>query len=184
MAARVHFPTFGERPERQKKPKVIVKEVGRGSVFETTIANVQDADTALLAKIRVLEVKRRVLGDTGPHLVKMPTAQRVFEYRHGFACVLDLPWNRREPILNLVPAATLFQRLLESSEGSGGGGRSFLLWLINVKAQELADSRRFRSRCGVALDPWRDRQERGRSPDRRRQDPAPVRRTGLRMALR
>lgn len=98
VAARVHFPTFGERPERQKKPKVIVKELGRVGVFETTIANLQDADTALLAKIRVLEVKLRVLGDTGPHLVKMPTAQRVFEYRHGFACVLDLPRNRREPI--------------------------------------------------------------------------------------
>jgi hypothetical protein len=35
------------------------------------------------------------------HLLKMPSAKDVFEYRRGFARVLDLPYNRQELIINL-----------------------------------------------------------------------------------
>jgi hypothetical protein len=50
----------------------------------------------------------------------MPSAKDVFEYRRGFARVLDLPYNRQELIINLAPAATLFKKLVESSEGYSG----------------------------------------------------------------
>ncbi len=150
---RVRFPSDEEWIDRQKKRKVIVKQLGRG-VSETTIPDSQDADTALLAKIRVPEedapdvdtfeasriieqlsqaevddvaqvgdgfrVALRVLGGTVAHLLKMPSAKDVFEYRRGFARVLDLPYNRQELTINLAPAATLFKKLLESSEDYAG----------------------------------------------------------------
>jgi hypothetical protein len=150
---RVRFPTDEEWIDRQKKRKVIVKQLGRG-VSETTIPDSAEADAALLAKIRVLEenapevdafeasriieqlsqaevddvvqigdsfrVTLRVLGGTVEHILKMPSAKDAFEYRRGFARVLDLPYNRQELIINLAPAATLFKKLLESSEGYSG----------------------------------------------------------------
>ncbi len=150
---RVRFPTDEEWIERQKKRKVIVKQLGRG-VSETTIPDSQDADAALLAKIRFPEenapevdafeasriieqlsqaevddvvqtgdgfrVTLRVLGGTVAHTLKMPSAKDVFEYRRGFARVLDLPYNRQELIINLTPAAALFKKLLESFEGYSG----------------------------------------------------------------
>jgi hypothetical protein len=51
---RVRFPTDDEWLDRQKKRKVIVRQLGRG-VSETTIPDSQDADAALLAKIRMPE---------------------------------------------------------------------------------------------------------------------------------
>ena len=50
----VRFPTDEEWIDRQKKRKVIVKQLGRG-VSETTIPDSAEADAALLAKIRVPE---------------------------------------------------------------------------------------------------------------------------------
>jgi hypothetical protein len=150
---RVRFPTDEEWIERQRKRKVIVKQLGRG-VSETTIPDSQDVDGALLAKIRVGEdegpvvdpfeasrvieqlsqaevddvasigdgfrVTLRVLGGTVTHELRMPSAKDVFEYRRGFARVLDLPYNRQELVINLAPAATLFKKLIQSSEGYAG----------------------------------------------------------------
>jgi hypothetical protein len=147
---RVRFPTDEEWIDRQRKRKVIVKQLGRG-VSETTIPDSQDVDGALLAKIRVGEdegpvvdpfeasrvieqlsqaevddvasigdgfrVTLRVLGGTVAHELRMPSAKDVFEYRRGFARVLDLPYNRQELVINLAPAATLFNKLIQSSEG-------------------------------------------------------------------
>jgi hypothetical protein len=48
---RVRFPTDAEWTERQRRRKVIIKQLGRG-VSETTVANAEDGDAALLAKIR------------------------------------------------------------------------------------------------------------------------------------
>jgi len=39
-------------------------------------------------------VTMRVLGGTASHVLRMPSAKDVFEYRRGFARVLDLPYNR------------------------------------------------------------------------------------------
>jgi len=65
-------------------------------------------------------VTLRVLGGTVNHTLRMPSAKDAFEYRRGFARVLDLPYNRQELIINLAPAAALFKKLLESSEGYAG----------------------------------------------------------------
>jgi hypothetical protein len=150
---RVRFPTDEEWIDRQRKRKVIVKQLGRG-VSETTIPDAQDVDGALLAKIRVGEddgpvvdpfeasrvieqlsqaevddvassgdgfrVTLRVLGGTVAHELRMPSAKDVFEYRRGFARVLDLPYNRQELVINLAPAATLFKKLIQSSDGYAG----------------------------------------------------------------
>ena len=149
---RVRFPSDEDWIERQRRRKVIIKQLGRG-VSETIIGNSEDTDAALLAKIRVDEdgpdvdpfeasriieqlsqadvddvaqegdvfrVTLRVLGGTVTHLLKMPSAKDVFEYRRGFARVLDLPYNRQELTINLGPAGALFKKLLESSEGYSG----------------------------------------------------------------
>ncbi len=150
---RVRFPNDEEWIERQRKRKVIVKQLGRG-VSETTIPNSEDADAALLTKIRVPEenapevdafeasrvieqlsqaevddvvqagdafrVTLRVLGGSVTHLLKMPSAKDVFEYRRGFARVLDLPYNRQELIINLAPAGALYKRLAQTAEGYAG----------------------------------------------------------------
>ena len=65
-------------------------------------------------------VTLRVLGGTVTHLLKMPSAKDVFEYRRGFARVLDLPYNRQELIINLAPAGALFTRLAQTAEGYAG----------------------------------------------------------------
>ncbi len=150
---RVRFPTDEEWIERQRRRKVIVKQLGRG-ISETTIPNSEDADAALLAKIRVaepdapevdpfeasrvieqlgqaevddvvqvgdgFEVTLRVLGGTVTHSLRMPSAKDVFDYRRGFARVLDLPYNRQELIINLAPAGTLYKRLAEAADGYAG----------------------------------------------------------------
>jgi hypothetical protein len=150
---RVRFPTDEEWIARQRRRKVIVKQLGRG-ISETTIPNSEDADAALLAKIRVaepdapevdpfeasrvieqlgqaevddviqvgdgFEVTLRVLGGTVTHSLRMPSAKDVFEYRRGFARVLDLPYNRQELIINLAPAGALYKRLVQGAEGYAG----------------------------------------------------------------
>ena len=51
---RVRFPSDDEWAERQRRRKVIVKQLGRG-ISETTIQNGEEIDAALLAKIRTEE---------------------------------------------------------------------------------------------------------------------------------
>jgi hypothetical protein len=145
---RVRFPSDDEWIDRQKKRKVIIKQLGHG-VSETIIGNSEDTDAALLAKIRaedgpevdpfeasrvieqlsqadvddvaqegdVFRVALRVLGGTVTHLLKMPSAKDVFEYRRGFARVLDLPYNRQELTINLGAAGTLYKKLVAGTEG-------------------------------------------------------------------
>jgi hypothetical protein len=152
-AIRVRFPTDDEWIDRQKKRKVIVKQLGRG-VSETTIPDSAEADAALLAKIRIADedaagvdafeasriieqlnqadvddvvqegdgfrVTMRVLGGTVTHVLRMPSAKDVFEYRRGFARVLDLPYNRQELTINLTAAGALYKKLVTTTEGYGG----------------------------------------------------------------
>lgn len=148
---RVRFPTDEEWAERQRRRKVIIKQLGRG-VSETTVANAEDGDAALLAKIRdgeepavdpfeasriidqlsqadvddvaqtgdAFRVSIRVLGGVTAHVLKMPSAKDVFEYRRGFARILDLPFNRQELTINLAAAGTLYKRLSQGAEGYAG----------------------------------------------------------------
>ena len=150
---RVRFPTDEEWTERQRRRKVIIKQLGRG-VSETTVPTSEDLDAALLAKIRLPEerapevdafeasriieqlsqaevddaeqagdsfrVTLRVLGGTVTHLLKMPSAKDVLEYRRGFARVLDLPYNRQELTINLAAAGALYKKLVTATEGYAG----------------------------------------------------------------
>jgi hypothetical protein len=152
-AIRVRFPSDEEWIERQRRRKVIIKQLGRG-VSETIIGQAEDADAALLAKVRLPEenapevdpfeasriieqlsqadvddvtqegdafrVTLRVLGATVTHLLKMPSAKDVFEYRRSFARVLDLPYNRQELTINLAAAGALYKKLVTATEGYTG----------------------------------------------------------------
>jgi hypothetical protein len=148
---KVRFPSDYEWIERQRRRKVTIKQLGRG-VSETIIANGEDVDAALLAKIRegdepevdpfeavkVIEqlslaevddvtpeansfrVQLRVLGAVTTHVLKMPSAKDVFEYRRSFARVLDLPYNRQELTINIAAAAALYKKLATTTEGYVG----------------------------------------------------------------
>ena len=152
---RVRFPSDDEWTARQRRRKVLVKQLGRG-ISETTVANGEDVDAALLAAIqekpkdgdapeidpfeamKVIEqlslaevddvvpdgdsfkVTLRVLGATTVHLLKMPSAKDVFEYRRGFARLLDMPFGRQEVTINIASAAALYKKLVTSTEGYVG----------------------------------------------------------------
>ena len=66
------------------------------------------------------QVTLRVLGATTMHLLKMPSAKDVYQYRRGFARVLDLPFNRQELTINVRAAGDLYKKLLEGTEGYTG----------------------------------------------------------------
>lgn len=51
---RVRFPSDDEWAERQRRRKVLIKQLGRGA-SETTVVNPEEVDAALLAKIRTEE---------------------------------------------------------------------------------------------------------------------------------
>ena len=148
---RVRFPTDEEWIERQRRRKIIIKQLGRG-VSETTIPNAEEVDAALFRKIRIDEgeevdayeasriieqlsqaevddvvaeagafrVVLRVPGGTTVHLLRMPSAKDVIEYRRNFARILDLPFNRQELTVNLAAAAELYRKLCQSTEGYAG----------------------------------------------------------------
>jgi hypothetical protein len=54
------------------------------------------------------KVVLRVLGGTVTHLLKIPSAKDVFNYRRGFARVVELPYNRQEITINLRAAPPPF----------------------------------------------------------------------------
>jgi hypothetical protein len=148
---KVRFPTDEEWTERQRRRKIIVRQLGRG-ISETVIPNSEDVDAVLFAKIRVGEgpevdpfeasriieqlsqvdvddvvteagafrVSMRVPGGLTAHVVRMPSAKDVIEYRRGFARVLDLPFNKQELTVNLGAAGALYQKLTQSTEGYAG----------------------------------------------------------------
>ena len=150
---RLRFPSDDEWTERQRRRKVIIKQLGRG-ISETVVPNSEDVDAALLAKIRAEEqdaadidpfeasrvieqlsqaevddvtqtgdafrITLRVLGGTVAHVLAMPSAKDVFEYRRAFARILDLPFNKQELTINLAAAGALYKKLARSAEGYAG----------------------------------------------------------------
>jgi hypothetical protein len=148
---RVRFPTDDEWAERQRRRKIIVKQLGR-QMSETTVPHNEEIDAALLAKVRtedspevdafeaqkVIEqlatcdvddvlmagnafrVSLRVLGGMTAHVIKMPSAKDVNQYRTGFARVLDLPFGRQELTLNVRAAGDLYKKLIDTTEGYAG----------------------------------------------------------------
>ena len=62
-------------------------------------------------------VSLRVPGGLTTHLLRMPSAKDVIEYRRGFARVVDLPFNKQELTINLAAAGALCQKLAQGTEG-------------------------------------------------------------------
>ena len=148
---RVRFPNDDEWIERQRRRKVIVKQLGRG-MSETIVPDSAESDAALLAKIRLddggpvdpyeasividrlsqadvdeverdgpnVRVKLRTVTGEVTHLLQIPSARDVIEYRRSFARVVDLPYNRQEITINLAPAAQLWDKLAQSTDGYSG----------------------------------------------------------------
>jgi hypothetical protein len=161
---RVRFPSDEDWSERQRRRKVLIKQLGRGT-SETTVPSSEEVDAALLAKIRsedgpevdafeasriieqlsqaevddvvqagdAFRVSLRVLGGTVTHLLKTPSAKDVFDYRRGFARVLDLPYNRQELTINLAVAGALYKKLIAATEGYAGEA-SIIHQAVAVKA--------------------------------------------------
>ena len=50
----------------------------------------------------------------------MPSAKDVNAYRHGFARVLDLPFNRQKLTINVRAAGDLYKKLIDATEGYVG----------------------------------------------------------------
>src|SRR3989338_1470114 len=150
-AVTVRFPTDEEWTERQRRRKIIIKQLGRG-ISETVIPGSEEADAELLAKLRVgdgpevdgfeatrileqlsqadvddalqeagaFRVLVRVPGGLTAHVLRMPSAKDVIEYRRAFARILDLPFNKQELTVNLSAAGALYGKLCQQSEGYAG----------------------------------------------------------------
>lgn len=148
---RVRWPSDEEWIERQRKRKVVVKQLGRG-MSETLVPDSAESDAALLAKIRLddggpvdpyeasividrlsqadvdeveregqnVRVKLRTVAGEVTHLLQIPSARDVIEYRRSFARVVDLPYNRQEITINLAPAGQLWGKLAQSTDGYSG----------------------------------------------------------------
>jgi hypothetical protein len=148
---RVRWPSDEEWVDRQRRRKVIVKQLGRG-MSETIVPDSAESDAALLAKIRLDEggpvdpyeasividrlsqadvdeverdgpnvrVKLRTVAGEVMHLLQIPSARDVIEYRRSFARVVDLPYNRQEITINLSPAGQLWDKLAQSTDGYSG----------------------------------------------------------------
>jgi hypothetical protein len=148
---KVRFPTDEEWTERQRRRKIIIRQLGRG-ISETVIPSSEEVDAALFAKLRIEEgpevdafeasriieqlsqaevddvvpeagafrVNLRVPGGLTAHLLRMPSAKDVIEYRRSFARVLDLPFNKQELTINLAAAGALYQKLTQGTEGYAG----------------------------------------------------------------
>ncbi len=147
---RVRFPSDEEWIERQRRRKVLIKDLGR-NVRETTMPGGEDVDAALLAKIReegpevdpfeaskIIEelsycvvddvvpvtdgyrISLRVPGAVTVMLLRMPSQKDITEYRRGFARLLDLPFGRQELTLNLRVAGDLYKKLVLAAEGYAG----------------------------------------------------------------
>lgn len=149
-AIRVRFPTDEEWIERQRRRKLVIKHLGRGITETIVSGEEADAELLAkirqgdgsevdpyeasriieqLAQADVDEVARegdafrvvlRVPGGTTAHLLRMPSAKDVIEYRRRFARVLDLPYGKQELRVNLEAAGELYGKLAVSAEGYAG----------------------------------------------------------------
>ena len=104
-----------DRPPEENAPEIDAFEASRiiEHLSQTDVDDVvQEGDG--------FRVTPRLLGGTVSLVLRMPSANDVFECRRGFARVLDLSYNRQELMIHLAPAAALFRKLLQSSEGYSG----------------------------------------------------------------
>ena len=78
-----------------------------------------DVDDAL-QEAGAFRVLVRVPGGLTAHVLRMPSAKDVIEYRRAFARILDLPFNKQELTVNLGAAGSLYQKLCQATEGYAG----------------------------------------------------------------
>lgn len=113
---RVRFPSEEEWAERQRRRKVIIKNLGRG-ISETTVQNGEEIDAALLAKIRT---------DEEPELDAFE-AQRVIEQLA--TCEVDdviLAGDAFRVTLRVLGATTVHLLKMPSAKDVNTYRRSFL----------------------------------------------------------
>lgn len=79
-------------------------------------AEVEDVETGGGA----FRVILRVPGGVTAHLLRMPSARDVIQYRRSFARVIDLPYNRQQLTVNLNAAGELYAKLRQEVEGYEG----------------------------------------------------------------
>ncbi|MCL5744932.1 MAG: hypothetical protein M1541_13570, partial [Acidobacteria bacterium] len=108
LLARIRVPEEGGPEVDPFEASRIIEQLSQAEVDDV----VQAGDS--------FRVTLRVLGGTVTHLLKMPSAKDVFEYRRGFARVLDLPYNRQELTINLGAAGALYKKLITATEGCAG----------------------------------------------------------------
>lgn len=146
----LRFPTDPEWCDRQRKRKIIIKQLGRG-MSETIAPDSSDIDFDLVQSLRVGEdgpeidgyeatriledlsladvddvepegdsfrVFLRVAGDMRTtHVLAMPSAKDIIQFRRAFARGLDLPFNKQRLTINLEAAGELDKKLRKATEG-------------------------------------------------------------------
>lgn len=65
-------------------------------------------------------ISLRVPGATTLHVIGMPSAKDVIQYRRVFARSLDMPYNQQSITINLNAAADLYKRLSQAVVGYAG----------------------------------------------------------------
>jgi hypothetical protein len=152
-AITVRFPTDEEWIERQRRRKVIIKQLGRG-VSETIVPDSEDVDAELLVKLRgeeegpeidafeasraldqlaqadvddvvqqdggAFRITLRVPGAITTHILRMPSAKEIIQYRRAFTRLLDLHYNKQQLLINLGAAGDLYKKISQESSGYAG----------------------------------------------------------------
>jgi hypothetical protein len=103
---------------------LVLLQVSPGLLESPTVC-VKSHEDDVLPDGDSFKVTLRVLGATTVHLLKMPSAKDVFEYRphplqRGFARLLDMPFGRKEVTINIASAAALYKKLVTSTQGYVG----------------------------------------------------------------
>jgi hypothetical protein len=65
-------------------------------------------------------VTLRVPGAITTHVLRMPSAKEIIQYRRAFARILDLPFNKQQLSINLGAAADLYKNLSQKTDGYAG----------------------------------------------------------------
>jgi len=163
----IRFPTDDEWIERQRKRKVVIKQLGRGKSETIVPPGSEEVDAEFVARLRdgaggpeidafeasrILEdisradvddvipeggafrILLRVPGGTTAHVLAMPSAKDIIQYRRAFARVLDGPFNQQELTINLGATAELYKRLSQKAEGYYAGAVPIIHQAAVVKA--------------------------------------------------
>ena len=173
----IRFPSDEEWMERQRRRKVVIKQLGRG-MSETVPPESADDDAQLVQRLlvepgpdidgyeatRILDqlsdcdvddvqaeggayrVTTRVPGAITAHLLRMPTAKQILQYRRSFVRVIDLPYNRQSMTINMAAAGDLYKDLLQKAEGYAEDAVPIVHQIVVVKA--VIDA--VEAACGVA----------------------------------